>query len=131
MPVAANMIRVLIVNDQEDIARLWQRLVNTTTGMQCVGYARDGEEAIQMARQLMPQVIMMDIMMPGIDGLEATRVIKDLMPETLIIAYSAYIGMNEKAYEAGADEFILMPVAPNKLLETIRRVHSQARDALS
>src|SRR5688572_20372256 len=100
MSVISNIIRVLIVNDQEDIARLWQRLVNSTTGMQCVGCARNGEEAIQMARELTPNIIMMDIMMPGVDGLEATRVIKDLLPETLIVAYSAYVGMNEKAFQA-------------------------------
>ena len=131
MPLLDNIIRVLIVNDQDDIARLWQRLVNTTTGMQCVGYAKDGEEAVRLARQLNPHVIMMDIMMPGMDGLEATRAIKDTQPDTLIVAYSAYIGMNEKAFAAGADEFILMPVAPNKLLETIRRVYAQARKTLS
>lgn len=128
--VADSTIRVLIVNDQDDIARLWGRLINATPGMECVGFAGDGAEAVKVTRQLTPHVVLMDIMMPVMSGLEATRLIRDALPDTLIIAYSAFIGMNEQAFEAGVDEFILMPVAPAKLIDTIRRVFEQARNAL-
>ncbi|MCU0514922.1 MAG: response regulator transcription factor [Anaerolineae bacterium] len=126
--VDAPPIRIIVINDQQDVGFLWVRLLNTMPGMACVAFGKDGREALQLAREHRPDVILMDVMMPVMDGLEATRLLKDLYPGLLIIVYSAYLGRNDSAFEAGADEFILMPVHPTRLVETIRRVYAAARN---
>jgi CheY-like chemotaxis protein len=127
--VNASTIRILIVNDQEEVGMLWKRLLSVTPGMNCVGFARDGESSLEMVKAFAPDVVLMDVMMPGIGGLEATRLVRQVAPETVIIVYSAHTGMSEKAFQSGADEFILMPISPDKLISTIRRVYQALRTA--
>lgn len=124
MTAETNLIRVLIVNDQADVLKLWQRIINHYEGLECTVCATDGESAIQMVMETSPDIILMDIMMPVMNGLDATRKLREDRPESRIILYSAYISMSEDALRAGADEFVLMPVPPDRLIETIRRVYS-------
>lgn len=123
MTAETNLIRVLIVNDQADILKLWQRIINHYEGLECTFCATDGESAIRMALETSPDVILMDIMMPVMNGVDATRKLRDLRPDSRIILYSAYISMSQDALQAGADEFVLMPVPPDRLIETIRRIY--------
>jgi CheY-like chemotaxis protein len=116
-------IRVLVVNDQEPMNALWQQLIDATPDMLCVGLAKNGAEAVTLALELAPHVVVMDMMMPVMDGGEATRRIRAQLPDTLVIIYSAYNGMEERAYESGASEYLLMPIKPDKLQEVIRRVY--------
>jgi two-component system, NarL family, response regulator LiaR len=122
--VANQKIRVLVVNDQRPVNDLWQQLINLTDDMECVGNGANGEEAIMLARELVPDVIIMDVLMPGMDGNTATRIIKSELPNTQVVVYSAYNGMEQKAYEAGAVEYLLMPISPEKLRQTIRKVYA-------
>jgi DNA-binding NarL/FixJ family response regulator len=124
MATGTNLIRVLIVNDQMDVLKLWQRIINHYEGLECTSYATDGESAIEQVMQTSPDIILMDIMMPGMNGLDATRRLRELLPRARIILYSAYISMSEEALRAGADDFVLMPVPPDRLIETIRRVYN-------
>lgn len=117
-------IRVLIVNDQSDVLKLWQRIINHYEGLECTTWATDGESAIQKVLETNPDVILMDIMMPGMNGLDATRRLREMLPQSRIILYSAYISMSEDALRSGADEFVLMPIPPDRLIETIRRVYA-------
>lgn len=123
MTTETHLIRVLIVNDQNDVLKLWQRIINHYDGMECTSCATDGESAIEQVLQTHPDIILMDIMMPGMNGLDATRRLREMLPQSRIILYSAYISMSEDALRAGADEFVLMPVPPDRLIETIRRVY--------
>lgn len=118
-------IRVVVVNDQSPVNDLWQQMLNMTSDMECVGAARNGVEAIKQAETLQPDVMIMDVMMPGMDGHEATRIIREKYPNIQIIVYSAYNGMEQKAYEAGAVEYLLMPISPDRLREAIRRAYRQ------
>lgn len=116
-------ITVMLVNDNKSICQLWERVINRAEGMTCIGYAINGEDAIDLARQHQPQVILMDVMMPGqYDGYDATRIIVAEMPHIRVIIYSAYTNTQNEAYEAGAAEYLLMPITPDKLLDTIREV---------
>lgn len=119
----AQKIRVLVVNDQEPINALWQQLIDATPDMACVGQAKNGAEALEMALSLAPDVVVMDMMMPVMSGGEATRLIRAQLPNTLVIVYSAYNGMEERAYESGASAYLLMPITPDKLQAVIRRVY--------
>lgn len=118
-------IRVVVVNDQLRINELWQQLINMTPDMACVGIALDGEDAVRIVLETQPDIVIMDVLMPGMDGNEATRLIRQQLPTTQIIVYSAYNGMEQRAYDAGAVEYLLMPISPDKLRSTIRRVYEQ------
>lgn len=120
-------IRVLVVNDQFSVNDLWQQLINLTTDMQCVGSAIDGQDAVNQALALKPDIVVMDVLMPGMDGNAATRKIRAQLPDTQVIVYSAYNGMEQKAYESGAAEYLLMPISPEKMRQTIRRVYADAQ----
>lgn len=124
MTAETNKIRVLIVNDQNDVLKLWQRIINHYDGLECNDCATDGEGAIQLTLETFPDIVLMDIMMPVMNGLEATRKLREVRPDARIILYSAYISMSEDAFRAGADEFVLMPIPPDRLIETIRRVYN-------
>lgn len=113
---------VLVVNDQEAVCQVWQRIINATKDLHCPVYALDGPSAMTLARSIRPNVILMDMMMPEMYGDEASRHILQEMPDVCIIAYSAYTGTEAAALASGAREYLLMPISPDRLLETIRRV---------
>lgn len=119
-------ITTIIVNDQKSVAQMWQRVLNMSKGVQCLGIALDGEQAINMTLELRPRVVVMDVMMPVVHGFEATQRIMELMPETLVIIYSARQDIEEEAFAAGAVECLRLPLMPTELIDTIRRVVSKA-----
>lgn len=125
----ADKIRVLIVNDQKPINDLWQQIINLTPDMTCVASARDGKEAVEMALSLEPDVVVMDMMMPAMDGAEATEHILKELPKTLVIIYSAYNGMEDRAYSSGAVAYLLMPIPPERLRDAIRRTYQEHHHA--
>lgn len=116
-------IRVMVVNDQAEVTQLWEQLINRTPDMTCVARARDGVQAIELATQHCPDVIVMDMHMPVMDGADATRSILYTMPQTRVIIYSAYSGMEERAREAGATEYLLMPISGERLRDIVRHVY--------
>lgn len=118
-------IRVVVVNDQLVVNELWQQVINSAPDMECVGTAIDGETSIQVVMATQPDIVIMDVLMPGMDGNEATRIIRRDLPATQVVVYSAYNGMEQKAYAAGAVQYLLMPISPDKLRATIRRVWEQ------
>jgi HlyD family secretion protein len=125
--VPNDKIRVVVVNDQLPVNELWQQLINLTNDMECVGIAMDGEQAVKVVLEVKPDIVVMDVLMPGMDGNTATRLIREQLPDTQVIVYSAYNGMEQKAYESGAAEYLLMPISPDKLRSTIRRVYAETR----
>lgn len=101
-------VRVLIVDDQapfRDVARL---VVELTDGFEVAGEARTGEEAVELSRSLRPDLILMDVNMPGIDGTEATRIILAGTEAVVILLLSTYepAEYEPKAAEAGAAAYI-------------------------
>ena len=86
-----------------------------------VGEASNGREAVEQARRLRPEVIVMDISMPEMNGIDATRIIKSEMPQIRVIGLSMHVDQNisKAMYEAGADAFISKTVGPAGLLEAI------------
>ena len=92
--------RLLIVDDDDDI-RMMLGMQFTASGVEIVGEARTGREAIEMAKRLQPNVVVMDLRMPDIDGTEATRAIKAQWPDIQVIGYTAF--PTDELDEAGAD----------------------------
>ena len=101
-------VRVLIVDDQPPFREASRMVVEMTDGFEVAGEAENGEEGVQMALALRPDLVLMDVQMPGIDGLEATRRIGKLdnPPHVVVMSTHESGDYQETALTAGADAFI-------------------------
>ena len=107
MLVETDVITVLIVDDQASYRSAAEMVVSLTAGFEVVGLAEDGERGVEMALVLEPDLVLMDINMPGIDGLEATRQIRARSgPPVLIFSTYEASEFTEKALAAGAIGFV-------------------------
>lgn len=114
-------VKVLIVDDHPIVQEGLVRLLDSEPGLECVGIANNGEEAVEMARKLGPDVVLMDIAMPKMDGIEATKQIKSASPKTAILALTAY-GHNQyvlACLKAGVDGYILKNASRSDLINAI------------
>ncbi|WP_028051243.1 response regulator transcription factor [Cellulomonas sp. URHD0024] len=118
------MTRVLVVDDQ-DLVRQGLRMILELAGVDVVGEARDGEAAVQAAARLRPDVVLMDLRMPGVDGVEATRRIV-ASGEARVIALTTFdVDQNVvDALRAGAVGFLLKDVTSDGLVDAVRRAEA-------
>ncbi len=121
---STSVIRVLLADDHALVREGTRRLIETESDLEVVAEASSGEEALEAARRLRPDIAIMDIAMPGIGGIEATRAIKAECSGTAILVLSAY---DDEPYllaliEAGAAGFLLKNVNGRELVEAIRAV---------
>ncbi len=118
-------IRVLVTDDIANTREDIKRLLYFEEDMEVVGEAGDGHEAVALALDLKPDVILMDINMPGLDGIGATEEITMKAPECAIIIVSIQGEQDylRKAMSAGAREYMVKPLTSAELAETIRKVH--------
>lgn len=115
-------IRLMLVDDHDIVRTGLKSYLETQEGLQVVAEARSGSEAIDLALKTQPDVIVMDITMPGMDGLEATRRLKAIFPECHILALTVH---EDKQYlfemlAAGASGYITKQAAADELLAAIR-----------
>lgn len=119
-------IRILIADDQTLLRGSLRVLIDSETGLEVVGEAGDGAEAVRLARSLRPDVVLMDVRMPGVDGIEATRELC-ADPETAgtrVVILTTF-ELDEYVYaglRAGASAFLLKDASPSDLLSAIRVV---------
>lgn len=117
-------ITLMLVDDHDVVRTGLRSFLETQPGMRVVAEARNGEEALQQAAQWRPQIVLMDITMPGMDGLEATRRLKALSPECLVLALTVH---EDKQYfmemlAAGASGYLTKQAAADELVSAIRAV---------
>ena len=118
-------IRVLIADDHAIVRKGIRALLATETDIEVVGEAADGKEAVEKAERLHPDVILMDLVMPGMDGIEATRRITTRQPETRILVLTSF-AEDEKVFpalKAGALGYLLKDAGPEELVRAIRQVY--------
>lgn len=116
-------VRVLVADDHEIVRRGIIALLSLEPEMTVVGEAGNGAEALALARQLRPDVVVMDIRMPDMDGIEATRLITAAHPDIRVVGVSAFVddGFRTAMRDAGAFELLDKATAANDLALTIRR----------
>jgi DNA-binding NarL/FixJ family response regulator len=121
-----DVIRVAVVDDQRLFTKGISGLVDMLPGVEVVGVAYDGEEAIALCRKEEPDVVLMDISMPKMDGISATREIKALLPQTAVVILTGH-EEDEHVFEgikAGAQGYLLKDSEPEDLSRAIHTVYT-------
>jgi pilus assembly protein CpaE len=121
------VIKVLIVDDIPETRDHLSRLLSLEDGIDVAGGAGSGEEAIQMAMEVRPDVVVMDINMPGMDGVAAAEIISQRLPASPIIMMSVHGEAEQlkRSLTAGAREFLVKPFSADEFSTTIRRVYEK------
>jgi DNA-binding NarL/FixJ family response regulator len=123
------MIRILIADDHGVVAEGLKSLVEAQTDMEVVGVVGDGREAVRLARDAQPDVIVMDLSMPELNGADATRAILQRDPRCRVIVLSMYAEREyvRRALKAGAAGYVVKRSAAKELVDAIRAVHAGQR----
>ena len=118
------VIRVLIADDQPLFRRGLNVVLHTEERIDVIAEAEDGEEAIQKAEELAPDVVLMDVRMPKVNGIEAARAIRDLVPSTKILMLTVSDEEDDlfQAIKAGANGYLLKEVSVEEVAEAVRAV---------
>lgn len=118
------MIKKIMIVDDSMFLRNSLRSILESSGMEVVGEAENGIDAISKYKKLNPDIVTMDITMPQLDGIETIKILKDLDKNIKVVVVSSF-GSEEtvrKAIIAGAKSFILKPFDANKVIETVNRL---------
>ncbi len=124
--VAPERIRVLLVDDHAIVRRGLATFLLVYDDLELAGEAGSGEEAVRLCAQLQPDVVLMDLVMPGMNGVTATRLIAEHRPRTQIIALTSFhdAELVQGALQAGAISYLLKNVTADELAAAIRAAHA-------
>jgi two-component system, NarL family, response regulator LiaR len=122
MTDSKNLIRVMLVDDHTVVRSGLGAFLTAFDDFELVGEAASGERAVLLCQQVKPDVVLMDLMMPGMDGATATKLIREKHPEIQVIALTSFKERDlvEKALQAGAIGYLLKDVSADELAKAIR-----------
>ena len=122
----ADEIRVMVVDDHDMVRRGLAAYFNTHPDLILVGEASDGLEALEVCQSQQPDVVLMDLIMPGMGGIEATRRIREKYPDTQVIALTSYQDKDlvQKAIRVGAISYLLKNVSGDDLADAVRSANA-------
>ncbi len=120
-------IQILIVDDRAVVRKELRNVLDLSTNITIIGEAAGGQEAILKAGTLKPDIVLMDLEMPGVDGFEATRQIKAQQLARKVIAFTVYADAHheQKALQAGADAFVVKGTDVRTLLDLFEQLVNQ------
>ena len=123
-------LKVLIADDEPLAAERLQLLLGRTPGVDLVGTASDGEAAVRLAEGLGPDVMLLDIAMPGMDGIDVARALADRRPCPAVVFVTAFDQFAVAAFEVAAVDYLMKPIEPGRLAEAIdrARIHLRHRE---
>jgi NarL family two-component system response regulator LiaR len=124
-PPSGDKISVIIVDDHAIVRQGLRTYLDLQQDIEVAGEASNGSEAITLARETLPDIVLMDLVMPNTDGVEATRAITALSPSTRVIVLTSF-SEDEKVFasiKAGAQGYLMKDVLPTELVRAIRTVH--------
>ena len=123
-------LRLLIADDEPLAAERLQLLLAQIAGVDLIGTASDGESAVRMADALNPDVLLLDIEMPGLDGIEVARALASKQPSAVVIFITAFDQFAVAAFEVEAVDYLMKPVTPDRLKRALKRArdHLQRRE---
>ena len=118
------MIRVLVVDDHAVVRDGLVRLLESVDDVDVVGTAGDGAEAVERAKAAAPDVVLMDLSMPGVDGIEATRRLRDESPDIKVVVLTTFADQRRilDALSAGAAGYLLKDATPDEIVAALRAV---------
>jgi two-component system, NarL family, response regulator LiaR len=124
--MGAEPIRVMIVDDHAVVREGLRTFLQLQDGIEVVGEAADGREAIELGPRLSPDVILMDLVMPRLDGVRAMRALRDLVPDARVIVLTSFLDDERlmPAVQAGAAGYLLKDVEPAELARAVRSAHA-------
>jgi len=122
----AEPIRVLVVDDHAVVREGLRAFLELQDGIEVVGEAVDGQEAVETAVRLRPDVILMDLVMPRVDGVMAMRTLRDRVPESRVIVLTSFLDDDKllPALRSGAAGYLLKNAAPQELARAVRAAHA-------
>lgn len=122
----AEPIRVLLVDDHAVVREGLRAFLELQEGIEVVGEAADGEEAIEAATRLWPHVILMDLVMPKLDGLAAMRSLRERVPDARVIVLTSFLDDDKllPALRSGAAGYLLKNAEPQELVRAVRAAHA-------
>ena len=125
----SNKIRIMVIDDQAVVRQGFVSLIKTVPDMEIVGEGSNGQEAVDLFRQLRPDITLMDLRMPELSGAEAIRQIRSEFPAARIIVLTTFDGDEDiyRAVQAGAQGYLLKDMFFEELEAAIRKVHAGAR----
>src|SRR5436305_12114184 len=118
------VLRVLIADDEPLAAERLQLLLARAEGAQLVGTASDGDSAINLSQALHPDVLLLDIAMPGLDGIAVARALASQTPSPAVVFVTAYDQFAVAAFEVQAVDYLMKPVDPARLQRALDRAHA-------
>ena len=120
-------IRVLIADDNADMRRIERMMISRAEGFEIVGEAEDGVQLLTLVEQEKPQLVFLDVEMPGKTGVECARVIQDMNPAIVLIFATAHDEYMGDAFEVYAFDYLLKPFKKERVMQTLERAKKRIR----
>lgn len=116
------MLKVFIADDDAGMRLVLKSIIDSSEGTEFIGEAADGEEAVRRCADLMPDVVFLDVEMPGINGVEAARRIRAFLPECALVFATAHGEYMPDAFEFYASDYLVKPFRTDRVRQTLRRL---------
>jgi two-component system LytT family response regulator/two-component system response regulator LytT len=125
------MIRVLIADDEAPAREELSYMIGRLVDFQVIGVASSGSQAVFLIKELHPQVVFLDIQMPGLNGLEVSKALSSIDPKPFVVFVTAYNEYALNAFDVEAVDYLLKPVSDARLLKTARRLKELMQSKLA
>jgi two-component system LytT family response regulator len=116
-------MKIFIADDDAGMRLVLRKIIESMEGMEYIGEAADGEEAVRRCMELKPDVVFLDVEMPLMSGTEAAKIIAENLPETAKVFCTAHSEYMPDAFELYAADYLLKPFKTDRVRQTLRRIH--------